>query len=176
MQDETLADGLRSLLRGQIGHIVESIAFLSANFGGETAMRPIQKEDTTQDRIAKLLPADLTAAFLSAKAALLTAYGDGANGYVFWTFVSVLFLAPFYFRFVNKVTNQIQLIFLSMTFCVFALSIAYKEFSAYLSSFEILAGVGIVIDVAAIVVPILWVFVVSRIFIGAIGKKVEHAT
>lgn len=137
-------------------------------------MTPIKKDDTTQDRIAKLLPADLTAAFLSAKAALMTAYGDGANGYVFWTFIAVLALCPFYFRFVNKVTNMIQLIFLSLTFCVFALSIAYKEFSAYLASVEISAGAGAAIDVAAIVVPILWVFVVSRIFIEAIGQKVEH--
>ena len=31
---------------------------------------PIRTDDTPQDRIAKLLPADVTAAFLSAKAAL----------------------------------------------------------------------------------------------------------
>lgn len=134
---------------------------------------PIKKEDSNQDKIAKLLPADITAAFLSAKASLTTAYGDNASGYVFWTFGAMLILCPFYFSHVNKVKNRIQITFLSLTFFVFALSIASKQFSAYLSSFSWLAASGIFIDVAAIVVPVLWVFVVSRIFIEAFGEKVE---
>jgi hypothetical protein len=140
---------------------------------GEMAA-PIEKEDSNQERIAKLLPADLTAAFLSAKASLTTAYGDTANGTVFWTFVAILALCPFYFRFANKISNRIQIIFLAATFFVFALSIASKEFSAYLSSFQALARIGTTVDVAAIIVPILWVFVVSRIFLQAFGDKVEH--
>jgi len=135
---------------------------------------PIRKEDSNQEKIAKLLPADLTAAFLSAKASLTTAYGDTASGYVFWTFIAMLALCPFYFLYVNKVENRIQIGFLSATFFVFALSIADKQFSAYLSSFWFLASSGIFVDVAAIVVPILWVFIVSRIFLEAFGSKVEH--
>lgn len=135
---------------------------------------PIRKEDSNQEKIAKLLPADLTAAFLSAKASLMTAYGDNASGYVFWTFIAILVLCPFYFSHINKVKNRIQIGFLSATFFVFALSIADKQFSAYLSSFWFLAGSGIFVDVAAIVVLILWVFVVSRIFLEAFGDKVEH--
>lgn len=135
---------------------------------------PIQKDDSNQDKIAKLLPADLTAAFLSAKASLTTAYGDTANGSVFWTCIAVLLLCPFYFRYVNRITNRIQIGFLALTFFVFALSIASKEFSAYLSSFQYLARIGTVVDVGAIIVPILWVFVISRIFLQAFGDKVEH--
>jgi len=134
---------------------------------------PIRKEDSSQEKIAKLLPADITAAFLSAKASLDTAYGDNANGYVFWTCILLLALCPFYFWFVNKIRSHIQIAFLSTTFLVFALSIASKQFSAYASSFRLLAASGIFIEVAAIVVPVLWVFVVSRIFLEFAGARVE---
>ena len=133
---------------------------------------PIKKEDTNQEKIAKLLPADITAAFLSAKASLDTAYGDQASGYVFWTFVAVMALCPAYFWYVNKVKSLSQIAFLTATFFVFALSIASKQFSAFLSSFELLAWSGRLIEVAAIVVPVLWVFVVARIFIE-FGPKEE---
>lgn len=141
---------------------------------GEEMAEPIKKEDNNQEKIAKLLPADITAAFLSAKASLDTAYGDNANGYVFWTFVAVMALCPSYFWFVNKVRSRIQIGFMTVTFLVFALSIASKQFSAYLSSFWFLAGVGIFVEVAAIVVPVLWVFVVARIFLEFVGTKVEQ--
>jgi hypothetical protein len=134
---------------------------------------PIKAEDNNQEKIAKLLPADITAAFLSAKASLDTAYGDQANNKVFWTFLAVLALCPFYFWFVNQVRHRWQVFFLCCTFFVFALSIASKQFSAYLSSFEISAGIGPFIDVLAIVLPVLWVFVVARIFLQLAGGNIE---
>jgi hypothetical protein len=65
--------------------------------------------DVAPERLAKLLPADLTAAFLSAKAGLLAALGDPtAGGAVFWTFVGILLVSPFYFRWVVKAKTGLE--------------------------------------------------------------------
>jgi hypothetical protein len=136
---------------------------------------PIRKDDTVEERMSKLLPADVTAAFLSAKAGLVTAYGDGGYGYVFWTFVAILAICPLYFWFVTKAKNYFQISFLCGTFLVFALSIASKEFAGYLQGLSPrLAGIGPVIDVISIVLPTLWVFLITRIFLEAMGSKVER--
>jgi hypothetical protein len=93
-------------------------------------------------QISKLLPADLTAAFLSAKAGLIAALGEPpADGPIFWTFIGILVLSPFYFRFVTKAQSRLHIAFLSATFIVFAISIAYKQFSAYLTGFPLLSGI-----------------------------------
>jgi hypothetical protein len=136
---------------------------------------PIRKEDTPQERVAKLLPADLTAAFLSAKAGLITAYGESGYGYVFWTFIAILLVCPFYFWFVSKAKNYFQIAFLCGTFVVFSFSIADKQFAGYLQGFQPLVGIGTVIDVMSIVLPTLWVFLISRIFLEALGAKLEHS-
>lgn len=169
-----VASSLVSMGSLPLSHLDLMVRIQLRRVEGEEMAEPIKKEDNNQEKIAKLLPADITAAFLSAKASLDTAYGDNANGYVFWTFVAVMALCPSYFWFVNKVRSRIQIGFMTVTFLVFALSIASKQFSAYLSSFWFLAGVGIFVEVAAIVVPVLWVFVVARIFLEFVGTKVEQ--
>lgn len=121
--------------------------------------------------LAKLLPADLTAAFLSAKAGLLTALGDPAgNAPVFWTFIGILLISPFYFRYVLKVTSRLRQLFLSATFVVFAISIADKQFSSYLTSYRSLSGIDFALTAIAIVLPILWVFLVAPIIIDGEEK------
>jgi hypothetical protein len=115
-------------------------------------------------RFSKLLPADLTAGFLSAKAGLLAALGEpAADVPIFWTFVGILLLSPFYFYFVVKTRHYLQIAFLSATFVVFAISIADKQFSAYLTGFEALSGIAFGLTAIAIVLPILWVFLVAPI-------------
>jgi hypothetical protein len=129
---------------------------------------PIKPDDSSEERITKLLPADVTAAFLSAKAALVAFFGtpDDAPP-VFWTFVTILVLCPFYFWFVTKVTNYFQIGFLCLTFIVFGLSIADLQFINYFPNYQV------PIKIISIVLPVLWAFLISRIFIGALGKNVE---
>jgi hypothetical protein len=137
---------------------------------------PIKAQDSVPERLSKLLPADITAAFLSAKAGIVTYIKDPIpqSGPVFWTFVAILFIAPFYFRHVTKVRNLAHLIFLCASFVVFALSIATTQFVTYLSSVHWgIDGTDMTLNVIAIVLPILWVFLVANIFLSMLGNKVE---
>lgn len=128
---------------------------------------PIRPQDTAEERLTKLLPADVTAAFLSAKAGLVAFFGDpNAAGPVFWTFLVILAICPVYFWFVTKVTNYLHIAFLCLSFTVFAISIADDQFITYLPYLKS------TINVAAIVVPILWAFLVARIFVEVLGQKV----
>jgi hypothetical protein len=124
--------------------------------------------ESTRPEVSKLLPADLTAAFLSAKAGLLTALGDpNADGPIFWTFVGILALSPVYFRFVMKARSWLRISFLSATFVVFSISIAYKQFSAFLSHVPRLTNIDFTLTAIAIALPILWVFLVAPIVLGS---------
>jgi hypothetical protein len=124
--------------------------------------------ESSRPEVSKLLPADLTAAFLSAKAGLLTALGDpDADGPIFWTFVGILALSPLYFRFVMKARSWLRISFLSATFVVFAISIAYKQFSAFLSHVRFLTSIDFTLTAIAIVLPILWVFLVAPIVLDS---------
>ncbi|MGL9619889.1 hypothetical protein QRQ56_17900 [Bradyrhizobium sp. U531] len=123
--------------------------------------------DTPQDRLAKLLPGDVTAAFLSAKVALVAQANDKAAPYVFWTFVVVLFLCPFYFWFVTKAKSAFHTFFLTASFAVFAISIANVEFEAYFKD----TIPQPVIRAVAIVLPILWTYLVTQISVAALDQQ-----
>ena len=134
---------------------------------------PIHTADSPQEKIAKLLPADITAAFLSAKAGLIAGAGERASTYIFWTFISILILSPAYFWYVTRARNILQVLFLMLSFIVFAVSIADVQFTNYLQvAFPDLKSEQ-VIKVIAIVLPILWVFVISQIFVAALGDLVS---
>ena len=133
---------------------------------------PIRPEDSPQERIAKLLPADITAAFLSAKAALIAGAGESAASYIFWTFVAIIVISPFYFWYVTKVKSFLQIGFLIIAFVVFAISIADKQFTAFLQNVLPSLDVEPVIRMTAIVLPILWAFLIAQIFVAAMGDKV----
>lgn len=128
---------------------------------------------TTQDKITKLLPADVTAAFLSAKTGIVALYGENAAGYVFWTFVAILAICPFYFWFVTKAKNLLQILFLLLSFIVFSVSIADTQFIGYLQTFFPQSdSLQPVIQTVSTVLPILWAFLISQIFVAAFGDKV----
>ena len=115
-------------------------------------------------KFAKLLPADLTAAFLSAKAGLIASLGETeAAGSIFWTFVGILLLSPFYFHYVVKTRTRVQVAFMSATYVVFAVSIADASFRTYLTGFSFLSWSDFLIKATAIVLPTLWVFLVAPI-------------
>jgi hypothetical protein len=133
---------------------------------------PIRADDTAQDRITKLLPADVTAAFLSAKTALVALFGEHAATYVFWTFVAILVICPFYFWFVTKAKNVLQIGFLMLSFVVFAVSIADTQFIAYLQKlFPQSENLEAIVRTTASILPILWAFLISQIFVAAFGDK-----
>jgi Ca2+/Na+ antiporter len=128
--------------------------------------KAVQESPTT--KFAKLLPADLTAAFLSAKAGLIASLGEvEAAGSIFWTFVGILGLSPFYFRYVVKTHTRRQIAFMSATFVVFAVSIADASFRTYLTQFYLLTWTDFVIKTTAIVLPTLWVFLVAPIIMDS---------
>jgi hypothetical protein len=115
-------------------------------------------------RLAKLLPADLTAAFLSAKAGLIASMGEpNADQPIFWTFVGILLISPFYFRWVTKTRAPLEIAFLSATFIIFAISIAEPQFASHLGTYPVLAGINYPLNAVAIVAPILWIFLVAPI-------------
>jgi hypothetical protein len=119
-------------------------------------------------KFAKLLPADLTAAFLSAKAGLIASLGETeAAGSIFWTFVGILLLSPFYFHYVVKTRTRVQVAFMSATFVVFAVSIADTSFRTYLTGFSFLSWTDFLIKAMAIVLPTLWVFLVAPIIMDS---------
>lgn len=130
------------------------------------------KQEAAPAKLAKLLPADLTAAFLSAKAGLIMAMGEpDADGPIFWTFVGILAISPFYFRWVVKARTRLQIVFLSVTFIIFAISIAQSQFASYLGGFTALAGIAFPLAAVAIVLPTLWVFLVAPIVEDAQASK-----
>jgi hypothetical protein len=124
--------------------------------------------------MAKLLPADLTAAFLSVKAGLLSALGDpDANAPIFWSFVGILVVSPLYFRYVVKARGPLHTLFLSATFTVFAISIADEQFSSYLTQFWWLGNIEFALTAMAIILPILWVFLVAPIVMEKIQGNAQ---
>jgi hypothetical protein len=123
---------------------------------------PIRAEDSSSDKVAKLLPADITAAFLSAKAGLQNFLPQAADSapYIFWTFVLILVLAPFYFWFASDVRRWFQLTFLCASFVVYAVSIAASDFAVFFAM-NGLANAQVVTNVVAIVLPIVWAFIIT---------------
>lgn len=126
--------------------------------------REAKSSDTPQDRLAKLLPGDVTAAFLSSKVALVAVGTDNVATYVFWTFITILCLCPVYFWFVTRAKSLFHVFFLTASFAVFAISIANVEFEAYFKESIPQA----VIRAVAIVLPILWTYLVTQISVAAL--------
>jgi hypothetical protein len=121
-----------------------------------------ENAESPATRVAKLLPADLTAAFLSAKAGLETSLKEtNAHGPIFWTFIALLAVSPFYFRYVNKARDPLHISFLTATFAVFATSIAYVNFIGYLGAYVTAIDVNMFVTAIAIVLPGIWAFVVA---------------
>ncbi len=133
---------------------------------------PIRTQDSAEDQLSKLLPADVTAAFLSAKAALIAAMGEPTvDYYVLWTFIAILAICPFYFWSVTGARNILQVI-LCASFAVFAVSIANKEFAGALVQMHWPQdAINPFLNGFAIVLPILWAFLIARVFAEAFKTR-----
>ncbi len=146
---------------------------------------PIQSTDTTMDKFTKLLPADVTAAFISTKAALgAAAPGGNSNAPIFWTFLVILCLCPLYFKRVGKVVNFWQRLFLLVSSIIFALSLANKELVGFFIDLaKMYPGLAIsapsiepTITGLAIVAPILWTLIVSQIATSSFTEQAAPVT
>jgi hypothetical protein len=138
---------------------------------------PIQSTDSGLDRFSKMLPADVTAAFISTKAALLSSFSAQLQHYpVVISFLVILLLCPFYFRYVTKITNRWHRYFLVMTSAVFAFALADNQVATFIISVLSMAEIPTVavnpmVKAMAIVLPILWTFLISQIALSALSDK-----
>lgn len=138
---------------------------------------PIQSSDTGLDRFSKMLPADVTAAFISTKAALSSAFdADQEHAPVVISFLIILVLCPFYFQYVLKITNTWHRYFLVATSAVFAFSLANAQVGTVLD--KLLSRISIqtvwvnpTVDAMAAVLPILWTLLISQIALSALGER-----
>ncbi len=85
--------------------------------------RQISSEDNYRDKLIKLIPAEIVAAYLMLQANLLD---QGRT--VVWIVIGVLFILTFlYLRFFGEVKKWLQLIFSSLSFLIWVYSIAPEE-------------------------------------------------
>jgi hypothetical protein len=127
----------------------------------------IKDSDTLADRFAKVLPADVTAAFMSIRAGL-NALGESETitKSLIISFFAILILCPFYFRILMDVKSWLQNAFLCISFVIFGLSIANHDFIKFLGpdwKFSIM--------IVSVVLPIVWAFIVSPMFLTVFGKR-----
>jgi hypothetical protein len=143
---------------------------------------PIQASDSSLDRFSKMLPADVTAAFISTKAALVTAMPGETQYYpIIGSFVLILLLCPLYFKYVSKIDNRWHRYFLVASAGVFAFALADKQIANFLGSvFGAIDRSGTILNATsvapvvtgiAIVLPILWTLLVSQIAMSVVSDK-----
>ena len=143
---------------------------------------PIQSSDTGLDRFSKMLPADVTAAFISTKAALLSTFDAEMQHYpVVISFLVILGLSPFYFYYVTKITNRWHRYFLIATSAVFGFALADNQVAAslitLLSEMHVnTVAINPMVKTLSTVLPILWTLLVSQIAMSALGDNAINAT
>ena len=85
--------------------------------------RQIEEGEPHRDKVIKLIPAEIVAAYLLMQANLIE-----LGQIVIWVVIVILFIITFlYLRFFGKVTNKLQLMFSTLSFLVWVFSIAPRE-------------------------------------------------
>src|SRR5690554_1657961 len=116
---------------------------------------PIRQDDQLYQRITKLLPADITAAFIAIKSAIPAV--NVSNDWVVYGAFVILLLSPAYFIFVLKTQSALHICFLMVTYVVFVMSLAPIELGNVLPDLRSsIHGVNVIAS------PI-WVFIVTPI-------------
>jgi tetrahydromethanopterin S-methyltransferase subunit C len=140
---------------------------MGAILGGWGLSSGIKTSDTAADRFAKILPADVTAAFMSIRAGLdALGESEATTKALVVCFFVILFLCPFYFRILMDVKSVLQNAFLCVSFVIFGLSIANHDFAKYLGP-----DWDFTVTVAAIALPVVWAFIISPMFLKVFGNK-----
>lgn len=129
----------------------------------------IKATDSASDRFSKILPADVTAAFLSVKLGLEAAFGAGQDSWpIVYSFIAILAICPFYFAILMSVTNKLQNAFLCLSFVVFGISIASVDFINVLPT-----EFSVPLEVVAIALPIIWAFLIAPMFLSLFGNRLS---
>ncbi|QOZ75331.1 hypothetical protein XH83_07685 [Bradyrhizobium sp. CCBAU 53351] len=125
-----------------------------------------------------MLPADVTAAFISTKASLGSAFQapEQQNYPVVISFLVILCLSPLYFRHVTKIANRWHRYFLVGTSAVFAISLANAQLASVLidaiGALHIpTENVNPIVSAMSAVLPILWTLIISQIALSALSDK-----
>ena len=122
-----------------------------------------------------MLPADVTAAFISVKAALLTSFNADLQHYpVVISFLVILVLCPFYFQHVTKINNRWHRYFLVLTSAVFAFALADNQIAAFTIDILSTAGINTVPSIRwsrrwRSFCPILWTLIISQVALSALS-------
>jgi hypothetical protein len=126
---------------------------------------PIRQEDQLYQRITKLLPADITAAFIAIKSAIPAV--NVQNDWVVYGAVVILLLSPAYFFFVLKTRSAIHICFLMATYVIFVMSLAPIEIGNVFPDLK-----SAIHGLNVIATPI-WVFVVTPIVAEVLKVPLE---
>lgn len=127
---------------------------------------PIKQGDELSQRITKLLPADITAAFIAIKSGVPAA--NLGDVWVVGGAVTILIIAPAYFFYVLKTRNLIHIIFLLLTYVVFVVTLANIEIG------NTWADARNFVDGLAVISTPIWVFVVTPIMAAVLATQLEE--
>jgi hypothetical protein len=96
----------------------------------ETSSRDIQPTDDYVSKLLKLLPAEITAAYLSVRS--ICTPENSNNDLFIAVFALLIFLAaPFYMWRVLKMKNNVQVVFLTFSFLVWVANIEIARIDGY---------------------------------------------
>lgn len=91
-----------------------------------TNARSLSATDQPLDKLFKLLPAELTATYLSVRAILPTDSNENAVYLLFFGII-ILLLCPFFMRRLLGVNNKTQLVFLTFSLAIWMLNIDVEK-------------------------------------------------
>lgn len=126
---------------------------------------PIQQNDELSQRITKLLPADITAAFIAIMSAVPAA--NLGEVWVVYGAVGILILAPFYFVFVLKTKNALHIVFLLATYVIFVIALAAREIG------NVAPALRETVDGLAVIATPIWVFIVTPTIAAILNTRLE---
>ncbi|MCK1385760.1 hypothetical protein [Bradyrhizobium sp. 21] len=84
--------------------------------------REIKKTDNNLDRLYKLLPAEITGAYIAIRT-LITPENNSQDGFLLFFAIVILVIAPFFYYRVLGVRNLLQVVFLTFSYVVWAANI-----------------------------------------------------
>lgn len=113
--------------------------------------RQVKPADTYADRVKKLIPAEVSAAFLAINASI--PLDDDYLPYVIAFFVALMLISVIYLRTLERVANPAQIVFVSLVaFPAWALSIAVDRFDFMENRLFLASGILVLVT---LVIPLI---------------------
>ena len=92
--------------------------------------RQLLSSDSQLDRLYKLLPAEITGAYIGVRT-LITPERNDQDQFLLFFAILILIIAPFFYHFILKITSIWQIAFLTFSYVVWAANIDIMRISAY---------------------------------------------